>query len=279
MTGTISDLQIADPRYVFRGLTYGQWAGVWLNHLFSDKPDINYQGGKGMAFLRGNLQYAYTQDPAHPVFSSITKASALRIKPDTALFIPVINTKLTLDFEYQGATMKDEILMRNVTRRDTVDGGPIGIRIRKQPSNTTYKLVDDLNNFYVESPLFTFIIPENSAYRTFMETPMEAGTYHCVTAGIFVIVSHWTPGAKYRIAVLGTGVGSYLTRSLYDIHVSGTDSKLKDISDASDNSIITDYGSDPMSFMADWDEPQPTISLDLKHVAGKNNDTNKKSGR
>jgi hypothetical protein len=258
LTEIIKGLEIADPKAVFRGLTYGEWAGVWLNHLFSDKPDINYIGGKGMAFLRGNLKYAYTQDPEHPVYSSITQASAMRIKQDTAVFIPVINTKFTIDFEYQGETMKDEISMRNVARRDTVNGGPIGIRIRKKPSNKSYKLVKDLNDFYAESPLFTFIIPENSAYRTFMESPMEAGVYQCVTAGIFVIISHWTPG-EYRLAVMGTGVGSYLTRSVYDIVVSEDPSTLLD--DISDEIAGGREGeTDHLDFMADWNDPKPTKS-------------------
>ena len=36
----IPGLKIANPRAVFRGLTYGQWAGVWMNNFFSDYPDV-----------------------------------------------------------------------------------------------------------------------------------------------------------------------------------------------------------------------------------------------
>jgi hypothetical protein len=143
--------------------------------------------------------------------------------------------------------------MRNVARRDTVNGGPIGVRIRKKPRNTSYKLVSNLNDFYNESPLFTFIIPENSAYRTFMESPMEAATYQCVTAGIFVIISHW-PTGTYRLSVLGTGVGSYLTRSIYDIVVTPQPPDLVDISqDVGPNLQGEPH---PMDFVADWTSPK-----------------------
>lgn len=251
-----SNLKIADPHFVFRGLTYGEWAGVWLNHLFSDKPDINYVGPKGMAFVRGNLQYAYTQDPDHPVFSSITKSSALRIHEDTALFVPVVNTKFIIGSEYQGQTMKDQIAMRNTARRDTVNGGPIGIRIRESPHDKSYVLVKDLNDFYIESSLFTLTIPESSAYKGLMETPLEPGIYQCITAGIFVIISNWPPGKTYRLSVLGTGVGTYLTKSIYDIEVLPKGNDLTDISRIP--TITGDGPPDPMDFMADWKDTKPT---------------------
>ena len=69
-----------------------------------------------------------------------------------------------------------------------------------------------------------------------------------------------------------------LTRSVYDIDVSGEDSNLKDISDPNDPSIINDFGTDPMKFIADWDEAQPTISLDLNGGGTKVNGTKKGAG-
>ena len=252
----IDKLTIADPHVAFRGLTYGDWAGVWLNHLFSDKPDINYTGGKGVAFLRGNLQYAYNQDPEHPIFSSMTRALGLRIHEDTAVFVPVVNTKFVIGSEYQGQTMKDEISMRNTARRDTVSGGPVGIRIRKHPANKDYTLVQDLNEFYIESPLFSLTIPEDSTFKGLMETPMEAGVYQCITAGIFVIISNW-PIGRFRLSVFGTGVGTYLTRSVYDIEVTAKTAPLKDISPIR-VTLPPNEPPDPMDFMADWKDSKPT---------------------
>jgi len=260
-------LKIASPRFVFRGLTYGQWAGVWMNQLFSDHPDINYYGGKGMAFLRGNLQYAYTADPAHPVFSTMTKQSCLRIQQDTAVFVPIINTKFVLDNEYQGQVMKDEISMRNTARRDTVNGGDLGARIKREPDDKEEALVKDLNDYYIESPLFSLYIPPTSAYRESMETPMDASTYYCITAGIFVIISHW-PEGTYRLSVLGKGIGKYLTRSVYDIEVKGKNPLLNDISEVpkeregptgtGQSGEPTVSSRDPMDFSGDWLDLEPT---------------------
>jgi hypothetical protein len=245
------DIKIADPHYVFRGLTYGQWAGVWMNQLFSDKPDINYEGGKAMVFLRGNVQYAYLEDPEHAVFSTLTKESRLRIFEDTAVFVPVINTKFVIDLEYQGQVMKDEIAMRNTARRDTVNGGQLGIRIRKLDDDKDEPLVPDLNSFYTESPLFSLSIPETSTYKSQMESPLDAGEYFSVTVGIFVIISKW-PKGTFRLSVLGKGVGKYLTKSIYDLEVIKGESKLVDISNKDKSSILAEQKFDPMDFVGNW---------------------------
>lgn len=262
----ITGIEIANPKLVFRGLTYGQWAGVWMNKLFSDHPDIPYRGTKGMVFLRGNLQYAYNEDPAHPVFSTLTKSSAIRIMPDTAVFVPIINTKFVLDNDYEGQTMKHEIPMRDIARRDTFNGGEFGAQIREYPNNIDYPLVTDLNDFYIESPLFLFSIPDNSAYRESMETPMDPGDYQCITAGFFVIISKWPAGKKYRLSILGKGVGKYLTRSVFDIEVDGAPRRLNDVSPPikGRTSPPTIPGKprtappDPMDFVADWNDPTAT---------------------
>ena len=86
----IVDLKMADPRTVFRGLTYGQWAAVWMNHLMSDQPDINYNesGGKGMVFLRGNLDYALKDEPQRLAYTLMTRDSRLIIRKDTLYLSP-----------------------------------------------------------------------------------------------------------------------------------------------------------------------------------------------
>ena len=109
---SIRNLRIVHPGYVFRGLTYGEWVGVWLNQLMSDKPDVVYRGGKAMAFLRGNVEYASKDDPEHTIFSALTRESKLQIQEDTAVFIPVIRTMFVIDEEYQGQIMNDEVALR-----------------------------------------------------------------------------------------------------------------------------------------------------------------------
>src|SRR6188474_1864451 len=132
----VLDYKIADPKEVFRGLTYGQWVGVWYNNLMSQYPDIIYREGKSMAFLRGNVEFAYgkQEDPENPqnrIFSSMTNEQRIIIQDDTALFIPVISTMLSLGDTYQGQTMNDELSLRYAARRDTVNGGAVGAQIKK----------------------------------------------------------------------------------------------------------------------------------------------------
>jgi hypothetical protein len=226
----IEGLTIVDPHVVFRGLNYGQWVAVWLNQLMSDQPDVQYSGrGKGMAFLRGNIEYGYKQDPAHAVFNTMTVENRLRILKDTAVFVPVMTTMFYIGETYQGQKMNDEISMRNTARRDTVDGGAIGATITVAPNNNTYPLVDDLNDFYVESPLFPLSVSENNPYKKTEDSTMDAGPYQSLTVGIFVIISHW-PTGLFRLSVFGRGVGNYLSKSVYDIEVSSGSIKLPDIS-------------------------------------------------
>ena len=255
---TIVDLKIADPRTVFRGLTYGQWAAVWLNHLMSDQPDINYSesGGKGMVFLRANVEYAHKDDPQRLAYTLMTRDSRLIIREDTAVFVPVINTMFVLDDEYQGFIMKDEISMRNIARRDTVYGGPIGVRITgPSPLDKSYHLVNDLNDFYIESPLFPLRVSEKNPYKYTMEIPLEAGQYYAVSVGVYVIISNW-PKGLFRLSIFGRGVGKYLTRAIYDIQViDDCDFRLEDISKLPGPAISRDPGdliTDPMDFVADW---------------------------
>lgn len=249
------DYTIAHPKEVFRGLTYGQWVGVWYNNLMSDYPDIFYREGKSIAFLRGNVEYAYgkQEDPENPqnrIFSSMTKEQKITIQDDTAVFIPVISTMLVLGDDSQGKVMNDELSLRYAARRDTVNGGPVGAQIVKRNLGTgaVKRLVpNELDEYYIETPLFPLLVSPSSSIRKTIEEPLEPGPYQALVAGIFVIIYDIEPG-KYRIAFYGRGVGRYTTRSVYDIDVLEGNSKLQDISDP--NISIFKKGEDnPMDFV------------------------------
>jgi hypothetical protein len=227
--------EIVDPKEVFRGLTYGQWVGVWYNNLMSQYPDIIYREGKSMAFLRGNVQFAYEkqEDPENPqnrIFSSMTNEQRIVIQDDTALFIPIISTMISLGDVYQGQTANDELSLRYAARRDTVNGGPVGAQIKKGMSALTRLVPNELDEYYVETPLFPLSVSESSSLRKTIEDPLEPGPYQAIVAGIFVIIYNLEPG-HYRLAFYGRGVGRYTTRSVYDIDVKKGKINLQDISD------------------------------------------------
>lgn len=251
---------IADPNCVFRGLTYGQWAGVWLNNLLSEKPDSVYLEGKSMAFLRGNVEYSYSEpeDPKKEIYSLITQEKRITIQQDTAVFIPVICTMLWLGDEYLGQVLNDELSMREAARRDTVSGGEIGLEIRTEPKDARMRMVRDLNDYYIETPMFPLTVPKSSAYRNVFQSPIEPGTYHALMAGVFVIVSSLNPGI-HRLSFYGRGLGKYLTKSVYDIEVKEGESKLPDVSVSDDgNPIIGPLKKDLMDFVGKWKDKDPT---------------------
>jgi hypothetical protein len=249
-----SNHKTVNPKEVFRGLTYGQWVGVWNNNLMSAKPDIVYHEGRSMAFLRGNVEFSYVkqEDPKNPqnkIFSSMTNEQRIIIQEDTAILVPIISTMLVLGDDYQGQGINDELSLRYAARRDTVNGGPVGAQIRRRPNGDPSRLVEnDLNDYYVETPLFPLLVSQASSIRKTIEDPIEPGPYQAVVAGIFVIV-YDLPVGKYRLSFYGRGVGRYTTRSVYDIDVEEGRSKLKDISDPKIKKEILGGEDNPMNFV------------------------------
>jgi len=242
----LADYDIIDPKTVFRGLTYGQWVSVWYNNLMSEKPDIVYREGKGMAFLRGNVEYQKEEDESKRVFRLLTKEFKTRIQEDTAVFIPIISTMFQIGVEYQGDVLNNELALRAAARRDTVNGGEISAQIKKKPNETVTRLVPDLNDFYIETPLFPLSVPVRSAYRSSIESPLDPGQYQALVAGVFVIIENLKEG-DYRLAFSGRGVGKYLTKSEYDIKVYKGRTVLDDVSGD------TRMGNDnPMGFVRKW---------------------------
>ena len=106
----------------------------------------------------------------------------------------------------------------------------MGAQIKKGEGPLIRLVPNELDEYYVETPLFPLSVSESSSIRKTIEIPLEPGPYQGVVAGIFVIIYNLEPG-KYRLAFYGRGVGRYTTRSVYDIEVKKGKSNLQDISD------------------------------------------------
>jgi hypothetical protein len=254
----LADFEIADPKNVFRGLTYGQWVAVWYNNLLSVEPDVVYRGGNSMAFLRGNVQYQRTEyqngvDAKQEAFYSSVNERRIRIQQDTAVFVPVITTQFLIGDEYQGVVLNDELALRAAARRDTVNGGEIAARFKKSDSDAMTPLVRDrdLNDFYIETPLFPVTVPKGSTYIGTRGTTIEPGVYQALVVGIFVILVNFQKGL-YRIAFSGRGVGNYLTKSVYDIRVYEDRPRLDDVSGGPGQTIGKIGYVDPLDFVGKW---------------------------
>ncbi|HJT86072.1 MAG TPA: hypothetical protein VJ697_16455 [Nitrososphaeraceae archaeon] len=241
IVSTIEGVEIADPKYVFRGLTYGQWVAIRWNDVLSAQPDKYYDPGRGMVFLRGGFDTSYREtDPIKRIYAVQTKGSRIKISQDTALLVPIITTTLVKDDTYQGVVLKDEISLRYSARLDTVNGGDLFARIKKKPDDKVYKLVDDLNDYIIETEFFPLLVDENSPYKDIMDGKFPPGPQYAVSVGVYVIISK-LPLGTFRIEFGGKGVGKYFTHSIYDIEVIEPKVKLNDISDAG-------------SLMGKWDE-------------------------
>ena len=94
-----------------------------------------------------------------------------------------------------------------------------------------------------------------SEFRMISSSPREVGTYQCVTVGVFVIINEW-PAGTFRLAVLGTGVGGYQTKCVYDIEVAPSKRRLLDISSFRKE---PDSAPDPLNIMGKWTDPKATI--------------------
>lgn len=234
----LKGLKIADPHYVFRGMTYGQWSGVRWNQVFSAQPDDFYDEGRGIIFLRGStgIGHLVEDDPngrsaqSSNIYSAQTAQSRLKLPEGTAVFVPVVSSLFVIGDEYRGAVMKDEIATRFTARTDTVHGGDIWARIKVNFDGKYRNLVKDLNYFYTESPLFSLRVSERNPFKDKIDVPIKAGNYFGVTVGISVIVSYLPPNKTYRLEFGGEGVGGYFSNSVYDIEVIPHKSQLNDIS-------------------------------------------------
>jgi hypothetical protein len=234
----LTGLKIADPHYVFRGMTYGQWAGVRWNQVLSAQPDDFYDEGRGIVFLRGaagtghlvedepDRQSAKTSN----IYSAQTSQSRLKLPEGTAVFVPVVDTVFVIGDEYRGSIMKDEIATRFTARTDTVHGGDIWAKIKVKPNDKSRPLVKDLNYFYTESPLFSLRVSEKNPFKDKIDVPIKAGNYFGVTVGIYVIISYLPPNKRYHLEFGGQGVGGYFSNSMYDIEVIPNKTQLNDTS-------------------------------------------------
>ena len=231
----IPGLTIADPHYAFRGLTYGDWITVWWNNFFSSQPDNYYDPAGGIVFLRGSVEYAYEDDPDKRIYAGQTKDLGLTIPEGTAVFFPVITSLFVIEDKYQGIMMNNQLSIRSVARMDTVTGGDLWARIMMtdkagKKDGKMYPLVDDLNDFLVESSFFTLLVDEDNPFKSKMDGPITAGIHYGVSVGIYILISNLQANSQYRLEFGGKGVGRYFTHSVYDINVTDAPRKLNDVS-------------------------------------------------
>jgi len=239
-------IDVVRPTENFRGMSYSEWATIWSNWLFSEDPDT--YDGSNILFLRGNVSYKPVDDseeggPRHIDLRGIydrTGQNGERIFEGTSILIPVIVSMFSIGDIYEGIKLKTPQQLRYTANIDLDRGGPMWATIMRKGERHAYKIVNNIRDYRVATPLFKFIVPDNSLLMDKAEVPVRPGIYDAVTVGFFLLIKLLVP-STYRINFGGKGTGAYYTNSLYDITVQG---KRRD--------TVKDESSSTVTFKQPW---------------------------
>ncbi|MDP9287094.1 MAG: hypothetical protein M3P08_02720 [Thermoproteota archaeon] len=238
----VKGVDILPPGQNFRGLSYGDWAGIWWNWLLSKDPD-SYNGHE-MLFLRGNVSYGplggvkgAPRDLGGLKYYDRTDDKGEKIWTGTPVFFPIINAAYCLGDMYDGIKLTEETDLRHAARKDIVEGGEMRAEISFGTTKSA-KIVNNLKEYFIESSLFELSVSSNSKIRHETENAFSPGKYECVTAGYYILIKSLHAG-KYRIQFEARGRGSYYTKSIYDITVKGQ--KIHLVKDVSNSQIIIEH--------------------------------------
>jgi len=219
------NIDVVRPQENFRGLPYGNWLARWTNWLFSPDPDY-YDGGE-MFFLRGNLDYRpVAKDIEYPrfidpegIYEKIGE-NGYTIFEDASLFIPIITSQYNLGDVLDGVTKDTEEDIRRYVNKDLDRGHDMWATIKSANSGKASKIVKNLEDYRVESPLFKLVIPTNSKLNKYQYMQSEPGIHDVIVGGYCLIIRS-LPKGSFRINFGGRGSGDYYTNAVYDVIVEG----------------------------------------------------------
>jgi hypothetical protein len=219
------NIDVVKPQENFRGLPYGHWLARWNNWLVSPDPDY-YDGGE-IFFLRGNLDYRpVANDIEYPrfidpegIYERIGE-NGYRIYEDTTLFIPIITSSYNLGNVLDGVLKDTEEDIRRYINKDIDRGHDMWAMIKSANSPKASKIVNNLENYRVESPLFKLVVPTNSKLNKHQYMQDEPGIYDAVVGGYCLIIRS-LPRGSFRINFGARGSGDYNTNAVYDVIVEG----------------------------------------------------------
>jgi hypothetical protein len=212
-TENMREEYVLQPGETFHGLSYGDLFARWNNWLLSSHP--TYDGGD-ILFTRGNL--GYNSDPTAFLDMTNLSGNGQKISSETAIFVPIITCQFNIGDQYGGGTLQDEETVRKAVRDHIYGGGQFWATIMKRSSPSKMYIINELERFYVESPRFQLIVPEDSVLRTHMEYPLEPGVYDAVVGGYCLLLKK-LPDRHWTINFGGKGRYEYYTNSLYDIDI------------------------------------------------------------
>jgi hypothetical protein len=137
----------------------------------------------------------------------------------TSILVPVIVAMFITGELYEGIRLKTPEQLRYSANIEIRKSGPMWATIMKKGDHRSYRIVNNLKDYYVATPLFRLIVPENSLLMDKTDVPYLPGIYDMVAAGIFLLITSLPP-STYRINFGGKS-GAYHTNSVYDISIQG----------------------------------------------------------
>jgi hypothetical protein len=202
---------VLDPRDNYRGLSYGELITRWTRWLLGACPD-NYEI-EDFVFLRGNI--GHHTDP-----KAFYRAPDTQVEQGTAILVPIITTFYMLGDVYEATVIEDENRLRHALNEHVNAAGPFWATIRMMdiPNAKTKKIVNNLEGFRFESPVFNLTISENNPFLNKMDVPISPGTRTALAGGYFVILKDLPP-SRFEIRFGGKGLGDFFTDSLYEIEI------------------------------------------------------------
>lgn len=216
--------RVVRPLENHNGMSYSQWAMSWCNWLFSEDPDT-YDGGD-VLFLRGNVNYQpVSGSESGPRFIDPmglydrTGERGQTIFTGTSILVPVIVAMFIPGELYEGKRLETPEQLRYSASIEIQRSGPMWATIMAKRDKNAHKIVKNLKDFYITTPLFRLIVPEYSKLMAKTDLPYKPGTYDMVAAGIFLVITSLHP-STYRIN-FGGRTGAYHTDSVYDITIHG----------------------------------------------------------
>ena len=186
---------IVPPNETFNGLSYGNWAAIWWNWLFSEQE----QAGS-VNFLRGNTDL-------EPVIVKKGRR-ALTFNAETAIFFPIICTISSM--------------LTNDRTHDALINRKCSADSQREPSILKVTIdgikVPDLKKYYAESPEFILNVPENAAIRKYFKPIVKGGKAPAVAAGYWVLIKR-LPIGKHVIYFEGKHQDGFKTSGEYEIKI------------------------------------------------------------
>ena len=186
---------IVQPTLCHNGMTYGQWAAIWSNWLFSNQNQVG-----STFFFRGNVN---NEDKI-----SAINENHITIKRDAAIFFPII---CTISSEEMAPYPSNEMLRR----KDCTDP-------EQNPVSLYFKINDteiqELTRYYAESPEFVLEISTDSNLRHLFKPPLKPGKSRAVSAGYWIMLKP-LPGRKYILEFEGVHRDGFRSAGLYHFSV------------------------------------------------------------